>query len=490
MHTLFLWLSALALTVQACPWISEVHADPTQLPDAQGEFFEIVNINTNISSTDTLRIFLDADTLGIFIPTDEENSTQVFCHQDSLRLLPAFPVPCKLFTKALPNTRPLQIAATQGLCRDTAYLEPAQPGKSWQRTTQPPAQAIWEKAEPTPGFAAQGSGSNAYNAWISIDQIHQNSLTHSVVVSVHDSMPQSFTEHPLKLIAKWQQLGTQEFMQNDTQPITQASPLTLEFRGTPSPWMLLHLELIGDEYPLDNRLDTLLIDSPPLRISEVAPCPAKPWPEWFEVTNLTPYPINLADISHCKPMLDTTSLETLAPQGRAVITDSRTKLLVAMPGLAQTPILQTAQSLALSNSGDTLRLCFQGHTIDSVFWKSLSTSTCGQSFRVAADSLLHTTPSPGWQPKVSSYIYPPKLLTRIVSKTNPAHEFHVRIPLLDKPWSLDIASEDGSLWLRSAKIETTEFTWTPPAHVHIGSALAVLHAPDSTQTRIPFVIIP
>ena len=128
--------------------------------------------------------------------------------------------------------------------------------------------------------------------------------------------------------------------------------------------------------------------------------------------------------------------------------------------------------------------------MDSVLWKSLSTSQCGQSFQVESDSLVRVVSSPGWKPAQEYSLQAPILLSRIVSKKIPERAFQLRIPLVGNAWTLDIAAMDGTLWLHHAKLETPQYSWVPPAQVRTGPSLAVLRAPDSSQVRIPFVIIP
>jgi hypothetical protein len=144
--------------------------------------------------------------------------------------------------------------------------------------------------------------------------------------------------------------------------------------------LLVEMRTAPDGNPANDSTDTLLVlpGAPPLALTEVAPCPQEPAPEWFEATNATVYPFALAGISVCgeTPWAGTDTL----PVGASVLFTKDSAALRAWLGASDIRVLQIKMP-ALLNRADTLRLCHNGAPLDSAFW--LQSSLCDTSLAIS-----------------------------------------------------------------------------------------------------------
>ncbi|HSQ42265.1 MAG TPA: hypothetical protein VLM37_08315, partial [Fibrobacteraceae bacterium] len=134
---MFSVIGAAALVI--CPWLTEIFANPVTMSDQLGEFVEVL-VPEGVPE-DSLFLWLDDERVSIVsVPS---SGRLVFCHGDSLWLWSDFPVPCENLDATLANSKSLQLSLSFGDCRDTAWLEPAVEGMSWQRASVPPDSAVW-----------------------------------------------------------------------------------------------------------------------------------------------------------------------------------------------------------------------------------------------------------------------------------------------------------------------------------------------------------
>ena len=479
--------SALALSV--CPWLSEVHADPNPLADSLGEFLELVQASSLPTQAAPLTVLLDGDTLAK-LPSPEQvaGARTVFCHPDTLWFDGAPPIACQRFHTALVNSRPLDIVVIQGGCRDSVVIPAALPGKSWQRDSL----GAWRESDPSPGFAQPLLEAGACNLKPSMSpstwdgsawELQAQALPTTATPCLGDD----------SLFAIWKTLEGTPY-QLDT---LLGSAGTLRSSPPGGPWAMLELTVHGDDVPLDNTTSALLSppSTPPLRITEAAPCPAAGWPEWWEFTNVSTAAIPLSALSNCAP-LDTLPQGTLAPGLSCLLTDSRQRLLSAFPAASRSPILQSAHSLGLSNSGDTIRLCLWGHAVDSVHWRALGTADCGASLQRSDDTLQRgATADPGWtKASTSASFTSPRLESRIVSIGNESKPLRLTLPNVAGPWRIRLIDRSMNAIFDINNLHSESFLWSPGKQAEPGPYLLLaepLTAGTSTlPLRIGVVLVP
>lgn len=432
-----------ALALTACPYISEVHADSDPLPDNEGEFVELV-IPSNAHQTDSVHISLNSKTL--VISSIKPGERQVFCHQDSIFLRPNFPVQCKPLLSSLPNAEELRLILQSGTCNDTTWITRSVSGKSWQLDSN----FSWQLSQPSPGFGLPEFEAN-------ISNFHPHFLHRELTDSGWNlHFTAKGTEDMFSWTMQWIPLGDSVGEIQNGQGFVEEEFIAIQPRNQ-LPWARVQLSIEGDAFPLDNQIELLLFprNSPPIRISEVAPDPPNHWPEWIEFVNQSPIPLPLWSISSCNPMNPTDSTVLMYPGTHALITDSKKDLIDAAPSLSHSHVLETAKSWSLVNYADTVRLCMWGQQVDSLFWnkdKHISTK--------------HS--SPGWQPPSQASNSTPKLSTRIISFSKSPSELRIEFPPGDIVWTLDIWDRNGNRIQKSTQINTRSYKWKPGRHIRPG----------------------
>lgn len=453
----FLCGGASALT--ACPYLSEVHADPDLVPDGEGEFLEVIIPAKSIAS-DTISISLD----GKIIARNElePGARIVFCHQDTIRLIPEYPVACAPLLTNLVNSKPLELILSTTNCRDTSIIEAAIPGKSWQLDSS----GIWEKSNPSPGFAAFGLESGLHNATWKVHSANYDADRWKIEVSTQAS------HWKAEWIPLDESTGIVEQGQGNGR-------FTIQQPAGQLPWTRLSLSLYGDDYPLDNRLDTLLFprEKTPIRISEVKPDPEDHWPEWIEVENTSPVDIPIAAISACIPMAECDSSAVLSPGFHAILTDSKEQLLEAAPGLAQSMILETKRSWSLGNSADTIRICLWNTQVDSLFWNK-------------QNPLPNMGESPGWTNKKFSKDSIPKVARRTLSRARHDKSFRIQLPISGKPWRASVWNRFGDAVIAVHTVEEDEFVWKLDPAIALGAYQISLQSASGKKHTLGVTIAP
>ena len=449
----------------ACPFFAEVYPDPTELPDAQGEFVEILETQ---DSQDTL--FLAIDSTPLASPRVISPGRLVLCPMDSLRIFPEYPVPCTPLRTTLPNSRPLQLTLAQGICRDTAWLEAASPGKSWLRSNLGTDSSRWVLASPSPGFALPNMEPNVRNESIHLDSARWDGEHWRVWITDSGSGAQ-------QILVRWESMDEKLAILQDSSrnpfPTEWQSPLGF------GPWQWISLTLQGDDYPMDNQVKALL--SPPgeplLQITEIAAEPPANIPEWFEIKNTSPYPLHTSDISNCSVMSNMDSTEMLAPGDIALITDSRAELLQAIPALGRTVTLESTHALSLRNSSDTVHLCWRNFAVDSLFWNSAKPLGNSQKY------------SPGWVTASSSQMQTPMLEARVLSISHKAMPLRLRIPPSKESWDLHIFDRHGKERVQQRNLPEGLWEWQVPSSFPKGPLTIVLKGANG-NLRWEAVLVP
>lgn len=432
-----------AFALTACPYLVEIHADSDPLPDSEGEFLEVL-VSQNANPQDTVRIFLDDKMLG---ETEIAAGTRmVFCHKDSLRILPEHARSCLPLLGALPNTTPLQVILQAGICRDTAWLDRANPGRSWQRDSH----SHWVQTQASPGFGLPEIESGIINQYpILLSSSLEESGWQVQFTTDGNARDWQWSIH-------WISFGGESgTMQQDSANIGDTVKVNQPIGMLP--WAHLKLQIFGDDFPLDNVVDTLLYPKmqPPLRITEVAADPEEGWPEWMEVENQSPAAISLGEISPCISMSAIDSSALLFPGMHAILTDSREQLLAAAPGLSQSIILETSAAWSLGNTADTVRLCYGKQQIDSLFWNK-------------EQPLTPQKPSPGWRPPANAKKEKPKLSTRILSYSKPHEDLQILLPEEGAPWKISVWDRFGNPVMQTQLAHAPLYIWKPASHLPLG----------------------
>lgn len=461
-----------ALALTACPWLTEVHADAASLPDSAGEFLEIAFPDLAVPG-DSALITLEGMLLGKALGGPGQRI--VFCHRDSLAIFPDYPVPCLPLLVNLPNSKAMEVVMQSGICRDTAWLESARSGKSWQRSGNP-SEARWELSPPSPGFASpelEPGGVNLQPHWAACSLQEAGWVLRFYV----GGNAQQEGEWHWNL--QWYSFRSPQ--ERHEQDGVARPGDTVNIRQPPQmdPWVRVVLNLQGDSYPLDNRVENLLFPhgSPPLRISEVAADPLDSWPEWIEIENTSPYPLPLSAISACQAMEAPDPGSYLAPGHHALLTDSRIQLLEAAPGLLQTAILETTRAWSLGNRSDTVRICLWDQQVDSLFWNP-------------QNPLPHKPTTPGWVPAEGASQNSPRLSGRILSRSKKPRALWIQFPSTGSNWKVSIWDKHGEGVLPPQLVFHSQWHWEPPAYLPLGIYQIVLQSADGTRLQKGVALVP
>lgn len=454
-----------ALALAACPWISEIHADSDPLEDRVGEFIEVAVPSGSLD--DSLILGMNGEDIGLHL---EGGRRLVFCHSDSLRILPQNPVACTPLQTSIPNSTPLQITLRKGFCRDTAWVESARSGKSWQHT---PDEG-WSLALPTPGFANPEFEEGVLNAFPSWGKIQRTEEIWEASFQLNQASPNTMTWS-----AEWFSLDSDSilFRENGSFLSTNAS-WTSAPKDAPA-WIGLRVRIEGDDYPIDNRISTILYPekAKPLQLQEIAAAPPEDWPDWIEFRNMSAISLPLFAISTCNEMAMSDSSLFLAPGEIAIITGSKGQLLEKAPSLAGVKILETANAWTIRNSADTVRICLWDYPVDSVMWLS-------------SKNMPNATPTPGWQASATKPTDDIQLQSRIISKSKLEQSLRIHLPSKGEPWSLSLFQRDGLSVLHKNNLLAGTFTWTPPASLEWGPCKLVLRSKDGKRKQMGVILVP
>jgi hypothetical protein len=432
-----LLLASLAL-LPGCPVFTEFLPDPQASSDVLGEYLEIAWEGAS-ASWDTLRVQFEDNTPQIW-SRPESAGHRLLLHRNAPLSCPAWNgLYCNLLTTpAMPNSRSVRWTLAAGICRDTADLPLPGPGTALQRSG--PAPGAWSnslrKAPPektgTPGLPDPDfeTGLDDCVSWVRSAQWSEGAWRITLEAK-------GCEERTVHVSARFLD-GTPEMSWDLA--LTKSSYALPALSGQSNLWLRRVTPM--DDNPANDTLDTLLVlpAAPPLRITEAAPCPEEPWPEWFEITNETAIPFPLASLSDCNGHVIQTDTDSLPP-GTPLLLGRDSAALRTWLGYSDVRIAQIAIS-ALRNGGDTLRLCWKNILLDSMVW--------GAKTGVAPDCPHTLTPanatlgaSPGYIVRIpSSSPHVLETNVRILSRSNPQATLQARWRA-DAPGLLLLLGPDG-----------------------------------------------
>ena len=419
-------LASLALA-SGCPLFSEFLPDPQELPDSAGEFVEIY-WEASAAPWDTLLVLFESDT--IYQAPQLPGSRRLLLHRGAPTACPSWEgLECApLQAPPLPNSRASQWTLSAGFCRDTAFLPTAKAGLSLQRSAESPLE--WIEAPPSPGLPSLTYERGIKNCAASVHSAERKDSLWSVELVAKGCQGRlvGVEALPLDGSPSWQ--GSVEFTDS-----LYALPLLKAPKGL---WLrLIHPP---DDYPLDDTVEALLTHPlyPPLRLSEISPCPEEPMPEWLELHNTSSQPFPLGGVTLDGAGLQDSAGE-LPPGGILLLTRDSTALRAAL-GIGDLPILQWPLAY-MRNSADTLTLRWKDQPLDEATWSEKELH-CPESFYPGAPA---SSPSPGFQPRQSEIAHASlEVSSRILGLSDPHAALQARCSL-EQPGTLYLATPSGNV---------------------------------------------
>lgn len=403
--------------------LSEAMADPSAVPDAQGEFLEIGNPGADTLKLDSLRI--DAANLGSAAPgSGAQGAAAQGAGVQSLVLRGFRLAPGAAFllcrdslpsanggmvcgarwaALSLANGRAAQVSLSGAGWRNEFVLPASHPGVSWENTWDARESflafetsiASWSGGDSaTPGIrnsrsvllperdlgivdvtwipaAGPGEGAAARG---------EGFLEARVARRGTGTAPASFLS--LRLDADWD--GDAETFIDSLPVAMPASGEAVLHCGAGSGVRgIVHARLTRDEDP-GNDLFLLPVEpGRPLAITEWRPAPAIGEPEWIELRNRTADSGGIArrlDLSRARfnGLALGSKAGILEPGEFLVLTESLERFRARF-GSIKARVLQPAGWRSLRNSGDTLVLSLAGLTVDSVVYGPITTAGIRQA---------------------------------------------------------------------------------------------------------------
>lgn len=449
------WMAAAA---QACPLFVEFFPDPADVPDKQGEFVEVRLPDapggfSGDFGADSLVFSLDGKKPFAFAVPAEERLVLV---HDSASCPSRPGVACGLFSESLPNSRESVWTLRAGACVDSVVLPKPKAGSVYQRRGESDG---WELAEPTPGYANPLYEYGVRDCGIDPREVSVAAFGAGVRASAgaggagFDVAGRLSGCDSAWVWLEYLDLGASGGWRRDSVFSRGGFGFALEARGS----ALLRLSLADDDFPANNRVDTLALadakDGSPLVFSEIHHCPAEPFPEWIEIYNASAVPLPLSQIGLCGKGGFWGADGDSVPPATAVLATRDSAELRAQLGFPDVRIAQV-QMGTLSNSGGSLSLCFGSTVVDSVSWDK-STVQCPSGFNPLVERPENT---PGFLAKSSSRARFPVEVTvssRVVRmkgeplRVRAESDGEVTLRLLDSAsrevWR-EVVSANSSLW--------------------------------------------
>jgi hypothetical protein len=359
---------------------SEILADPSAWPDAQGEFIELgcpradsVFLESVSVSIDGRALFLGALALG-------PGECLLLCRDSAAYGRAGIPCRSGWDGMSLANSRPLDGAIVWKGGSFRATLPTARPGVSWENTWQ----AAAGYAEFLPSGAARAGGDsatpgsrNSRSARPAARDLALSSMDPapgSVQVTVEEggSGPPPASWIRLRLDADWDGLAETSL---DSIPLEASGPYPRSFRLACPPEARGRLEAVlgPDEEPAnDSRSLVLEPEGFPLAFGDFHAAATEGEPEWLEIRNVTgaggspPRRMESGALA-----LDGASLGIpgmgLGP-GESVFLTPDTAAFRARFGAVKARLARPEHWRALRNSGDTLILSACGIPADTLAW--------------------------------------------------------------------------------------------------------------------------
>lgn len=400
------------------PILSEIMADPSAVPDAQGEFIEIGN-----PSPDSLRL----DTLRIETAAPGTEGSAAGAQSLTLAGVRLGPWGCLLVCRdslaaenggmacdrrwpalSLANGRAADVILSWGGGRSVFPAPASRPGSSWENTWSEaadfrgfePSAASWPDGDSaTPGLRnsrsvlkperdlgivevtwrrAGGSGTDPRPPG---GEAPGDGLGKGGEGFLETRIADRGTAAPaptflsLRLDSDWD--GEAETLL-DSSPVFVPAGGEARFRTGAGAGVrgIIHASLGRDQDPSNDRFVLAVEPGRPLAITEWRPAPAPGEPEWIEIRNRT------ADSGGIARRLDLAYAEfngiplgakagLLEPGGYLVVTQSSERFRARF-GPIKARVLQPAGWRPLRNTGDTLVLSLAGIAVDSVIYPAVT----------------------------------------------------------------------------------------------------------------------
>jgi hypothetical protein len=404
--------------------LSEAMADPTAVPDAQGEFLEIGNPGADTLKLDSLRIDADAQSLVLGGLRMAPGEAFLLCRDSLPSANGGMVCGARWAALSLANGRAAQVSLSSAGWRNVFALPASRPGVSWENTWDAresflvfaASAASWSGGDSaTPGFrnsrsalrperdlgimdvtwipaAAAGEGAAA---------IGDGFLEARVARRGSGAAPASFLS--LRLDADWD--GEAEILVDSLAVDMPASGVAVLRCGAGSGVRgIVHARLTRDEDP-GNDLFLLPVEpGRPLAITEWRPAPAPGEPEWVEIRNRTADSGGIArrlDLSRAgfNGLSLGSKAGILEPGGFLVLTESLERFRARF-GSIKARVLQPAGWRSLRNSGDTLVLSLAGLTVDSLVYGAVPAAETREAgtpgFSMDASDAAEAAPAEGW----------------------------------------------------------------------------------------------
>jgi len=351
-----------AATAAACPMFVEFFPDPTDVPDSEGEFVEI--LLDSAFAADSLYISMDGTRGAYAYPA----GTRLVLVHDSASCPARSAVACAPLRPSLPNSRGSVWTLHAGACSDSVELDIPKPGKSMQRRG---STDDWDFAAPTFGIANPAFETGVKDCGVA-----------SVLVSAAPGGDGFFVSGGLTgcgetdVSLEWTGLFGRGSSRTEMLPSTTSFESEVAAEG--AAW--IRVRLPEDDYPANDSWDSLVFipGQSPLVVSEVHHCPQEPEPEWVEIYNVSQHPLSLSRFGFCGRGGALGGIaDSIGPGGLLLVTKDSLELR-AFLGIADVKISQVKMGV-LNNAGGSLSLCFDSSTIDSVSWDK-STVECPSGF--------------------------------------------------------------------------------------------------------------
>lgn len=376
MRTLSLLL-CLAASPRAQVILSEALADPSAVPDAQGEFIELANLGPGPVSD--IALVVDGDSLRLDGAAIPAGAFLLLC-RDSVRAENGG-LPCdRQVALSLPNTRNIPVTVVAGGARRDFLIPAARPGVSWENTFEeaqgfarfsPGALAAADGDSATPG-ARNSRDVRRARVDLALESLRfvpgvsqgagPGGALRARVASKGSETP-AFAAFAVTTDADW-----------DGVPDGPADTVTRPWPGgatadfdlpMAAPGSIVQVTLGRDEDPSDDAARLLVPGARSLEITELCPAPAAGrGPEWAEIRNAGAAALSLARVEAGGAPLGK-GAGVLAPGEFAVVTEDAAAFR-SFFGPLKIRLFQPAGWRTLRNTGDTARISVAGLPVDAL----------------------------------------------------------------------------------------------------------------------------
>lgn len=360
--------------------LSEILADPSALPDAQGEFLELGHPGTDSAHVEGVTLSVDGESFALGAFGAGPDACLLICRDSAayarigVACFRAWP------GMSLANARPLDVAVAWNGGNFHVTVPAARAGTSWENTWDASAgyaDFLPSRAERPGGDSATPGARNSRSlrpaaGGLELTALRADADRVRVTVDKLGSGPVPASRLVLRLDADWD--GTAETaLDSIALDATAAFPATLEFRIPSGIRGRLTASLGSDPGSGGDVLATALEPAKsPLALGDCDPEGRNGGPEWVEVRNNTATSgaagrrIGLA-LATVGGMALGAKAGDLDP-GERIILASDTAAFRSRYGALKAKVFRPEPWRALRNSGDTLVLASAGIALDTLSW--------------------------------------------------------------------------------------------------------------------------